>query len=92
MGSQLALWSLSENNSRNGMVQCKVHSTLSLGGDVTATDCKSGEQARVFNSEDKRVIISAVGLLAVGTTALLSVYTLTLQNDIPTWSKKWEVE
>ncbi|KAF8578745.1 hypothetical protein K439DRAFT_1361373 [Ramaria rubella] len=30
------------------------------------------------------------GLLAVGTTSTLSVYTLTMQNEIPTWSKKWE--
>lgn len=45
MGSQLAFWSLSENASRNSVIQCKVHSTLSLGRDVTAADCKSGERS-----------------------------------------------
>ncbi|KAI0963718.1 hypothetical protein AcW1_000718 [Taiwanofungus camphoratus] len=29
------------------------------------------------------------GLLAVGTRSSLSVYTLMLENDLPTWSKKW---
>lgn len=29
------------------------------------------------------------GLLAVGTCSNLSVYTLILENDIPTWSRKW---
>ncbi|KZT72790.1 hypothetical protein DAEQUDRAFT_704451 [Daedalea quercina L-15889] len=29
------------------------------------------------------------GLLAVGTRSSLSVYTLTLENDLPTWSRKW---
>lgn len=29
------------------------------------------------------------GLLAVGTGRGLSVYTLVLENDLPTWSQKW---
>jgi len=29
------------------------------------------------------------GLLAVGTRSSLSVYTLILENDLPTWSRKW---
>ena len=29
------------------------------------------------------------GLLAVGTLSTLSVYTLILENDLPTWSIKW---
>lgn len=32
---------------------------------------------------------SLAGLLAVGTRSSLSVYTLTLENDLPTWSMKW---
>ncbi|KAF8500659.1 WD repeat-containing protein [Hysterangium stoloniferum] len=71
MGSQLAFWSVSESAARKSSITTKVHSTLSLGEEVTAADCKSG-------------------LLAVGTATTLSVYTLTLQNDIPTWIKKWE--
>ncbi|KAJ8083807.1 regulator of (H+)-ATPase in vacuolar membrane [Marasmius tenuissimus] len=31
------------------------------------------------------------GLLAVGTSRGLSVYTLILENDLPTWSQKWMV-
>ncbi|KAF9056524.1 RAVE protein 1 C terminal-domain-containing protein [Panaeolus papilionaceus] len=31
------------------------------------------------------------GLLAVGCSNSLSVYTLVLENDLPTWSKKWEI-
>ncbi|KAL1677484.1 RAVE protein 1 C terminal-domain-containing protein [Schizophyllum commune] len=31
------------------------------------------------------------GLLAVGTQRALSVYTLILENDLPTWSQKWTV-
>ncbi|TFK36859.1 RAVE protein 1 C terminal-domain-containing protein [Crucibulum laeve] len=31
------------------------------------------------------------GLLAVGTEKGLSIYTLILENDLPTWSKKWTV-
>lgn len=35
-----------------------------------------------------RVLIP-LGLLAVGCENELSVYTLLLENDLPTWSKKW---
>ncbi|EMD42152.1 hypothetical protein CERSUDRAFT_110689 [Gelatoporia subvermispora B] len=31
------------------------------------------------------------GLLAVGTQSTLSVYTLILENDLPTWSRKWSI-
>ncbi|GJE87639.1 RAVE protein 1 C terminal-domain-containing protein [Phanerochaete sordida] len=31
------------------------------------------------------------GLLAVGTATSLSVYTLVLENDLPTWSLKWSL-
>ncbi|KAF9076123.1 RAVE protein 1 C terminal-domain-containing protein [Rhodocollybia butyracea] len=34
---------------------------------------------------------SRSGLLAVGTTHGMSVYTLILENDLPTWSQKWTV-
>ncbi|KAG7099019.1 hypothetical protein E1B28_000902 [Marasmius oreades] len=34
---------------------------------------------------------SKSGLLAIGTTRGLSVYTLILENDLPTWSQKWIV-
>ncbi|KAF9270044.1 WD repeat-containing protein [Marasmius fiardii PR-910] len=34
---------------------------------------------------------SKSGLLAVGTNRGLSVYTLILENDLPTWSRKWTV-
>lgn len=31
------------------------------------------------------------GLLAIGSTSNLSVYTLVLENDLPTWSHKWRI-
>ncbi|KAJ7783622.1 RAVE protein 1 C terminal-domain-containing protein [Mycena maculata] len=34
---------------------------------------------------------SKSGLLAVGSQDSLAVYTLTLENDLPTWSQKWMV-
>ncbi|KAJ7071176.1 RAVE protein 1 C terminal-domain-containing protein [Mycena amicta] len=34
---------------------------------------------------------SKSGLLAVGSQSSLSVYTLILENDLPTWSQKWMV-
>ncbi len=34
-------------------------------------------------------VSSLPGLLAVGTRSTLSVYTLILENDLPTWSLKW---
>ena len=34
---------------------------------------------------------SNAGLLAVGSEGGLSVYTLILDNDLPTWSWKWTV-
>ncbi|KAI0721213.1 RAVE protein 1 C terminal-domain-containing protein [Cerioporus squamosus] len=42
-------------------------------------------------SEDQHVsaLNCASGLLAVGTRSTLSVYTLILENDLPTWSLKW---
>ncbi|CDO73196.1 hypothetical protein BN946_scf185007.g251 [Trametes cinnabarina] len=42
-------------------------------------------------SEDQHVMaLNCVsGLLAVGTRSTLSVYTLILENDLPTWSLKW---
>lgn len=35
------------------------------------------------------VYLLVSGLLAVGTPSSLSVYTLILENDLPTWSLKW---
>lgn len=32
-----------------------------------------------------------LGLLAVGSERRLSVYTLVLEDDVPTWSMKWTV-
>ncbi|KAI0756586.1 RAVE protein 1 C terminal-domain-containing protein [Daedaleopsis nitida] len=42
-------------------------------------------------SEDQQVsaLDCISGLLAVGTRSSLSVYTLILENDLPTWSLKW---
>ncbi|RPD64989.1 hypothetical protein L227DRAFT_635288 [Lentinus tigrinus ALCF2SS1-6] len=42
-------------------------------------------------SEDQHVsaLNCVSGLLAVGTRSTLSVYTLILENDLPTWSLKW---
>jgi hypothetical protein len=34
-------------------------------------------------------MLTETGLLAVGTGRGLSVYTLVLENDLPTWSQKW---
>ena len=36
-------------------------------------------------------LLYIAGLLAVGTAASLSVYTLALENDLPTWSLKWSL-
>ncbi|THV05992.1 hypothetical protein K435DRAFT_834441 [Dendrothele bispora CBS 962.96] len=55
-----------------------VHSSLVLERKVTTVDTYSG-------------IPSCLGLLAVGTERGLSVYTLILENDLPTWSQKWTV-
>ncbi|KAF9566167.1 hypothetical protein CPC08DRAFT_733774 [Agrocybe pediades] len=42
-------------------------------------------------SDDQQVtsLDNKAGLLAVGCNKELSVYTLVLENDLPTWSKKW---
>ncbi|KAI0639823.1 WD repeat-containing protein [Trametes polyzona] len=44
-------------------------------------------------SEDQQVtaLNCMSGLLAVGTRSTLSVYTLILENDLPTWSLKWSI-
>jgi len=89
MGSQIAFWTIHENKSAISPIVTKVHSTLSLGDEVTAADCKSGEEFVTSVSDSN--IKQSLGLLVVGTTNSIAVYTLTLQNDIPTWIKKWDV-
>ncbi|TFK56949.1 hypothetical protein OE88DRAFT_1743465 [Heliocybe sulcata] len=60
----------------------------------------SGAQSGVWRvhstlllSEDQEVtaLDCKSGLLAVGSLSHLSVYTLILENDLPTWSHKWRV-
>lgn len=81
----MAFWSLSDSSS--SALTAKVHSTLSLNGDVATVDCKSGGLSGAFLIQHTHL---TSGLLAIGTSFSLSVYTLTLQNDLPTWIKKWE--
>ncbi|OCH96047.1 WD repeat-containing protein [Obba rivulosa] len=47
----------------------------------------------LLRPQDERVtaLDCRSGLLAVGTQSSLSVYTLILENDLPTWSQKWSI-
>ena len=84
-GPRLAVWSLSGVSARTWLV----HSSLVLPDDqrITAVDCCSG------------VLVSFipftyhcspyVGLLVVASQSTLSVHTLVMENDLPTWSSKW---
>ncbi|RDX52017.1 hypothetical protein OH76DRAFT_1400924 [Lentinus brumalis] len=44
---------------------------------------------QLSEDQDVSALNCASGLLAVGTRSTLSVYTLILENDLPTWSLKW---
>lgn len=89
MGTRVAAWSLS------GVQQdvWRVHSSLTLPGghDVSSLDCKSGKYCYlvIVSLEMNRSSCTTSGLLAVASHNSLSVYTLILENDLPTWSKKW---
>ncbi|KAI0082261.1 hypothetical protein K474DRAFT_1742410 [Panus rudis PR-1116 ss-1] len=67
-------------------------------GSRLATWAMSGVQSDTWRVHSSLVLpeaqkITAVdcksGLLAIGTLSSLSVYTLLLENDLPTWSLKW---
>jgi hypothetical protein len=84
-GPRLAVWSLSGVSARTWLV----HSSLLLPDDkyVTAIDCSSGAVLLLL-----RFLCHCSpgpGLLAVATQSTLSVYTLIMENDLPTWSCKW---
>lgn len=86
MQTRIAAWCLS------GVQQdaWRLHSSLVLPPNhvVTALDSKSGE----YTPSKSPVPFSfQPGLLAVGSQESLSVYTLILENDLPTWSQKWMV-
>ena len=87
MGHRVATWSLS--GVQNDV--WRIHSSLVLPQiqEVRSLDSKSGivgivAQPRVRSD-------ACLGLLAIGTSRGLSVYTLLLENDLPTWSPKWMV-
>ncbi|OBZ78886.1 hypothetical protein A0H81_00987 [Grifola frondosa] len=69
----------------------------SMGHRVAAWNLSSAQNDswRIHSSlllpEDQHVTALGCksGLLAVGTRSSLSVYTLILENDLPTWSQKW---
>ena len=86
MGSRLATWSLSGVQSE----AWRVYSSLTLHDNqtITTVDCKSGkvESYTLF-----LFVLHKLGLLAIGTPSSLSVYTLILENDLPTWSLKWSL-
>lgn len=86
MGSRLATWSLSGVQSD----AWRVYSSLTLpdGQHITTVDCKSGN---VDSPCSLSLTLHVLGLLAVGTPSSLSVYTLMLENDLPTWSLKWSL-
>ena len=83
-GPRLAVWSCGVST-RTWLV----HSSLILPDDkhITALDCRSGESALLpcplYHCSP------GTGLLAVTTRSTLSVYTLIMENDLPTWSCKW---
>ena len=84
-GPRLAVWSLSGVSTRTWLV----HSSLVLPDDkhITALDCRSGESALPLCPLYHYSL--GAGLLAVTTRSTLSVYTLIMENDLPTWSCKW---
>ena len=84
-GPRLAVWSLSGVSARTWLV----HSSLVLPDDkrITAIDCSSGVLSSLL------LLVSyhspCAGLLVVATQSTLSVHTLVMENDLPTWSSKW---
>lgn len=89
MHTRVAVWSLSGKQDDTW----HVHSSLVLPDDhaVTTLDCNAGKQARPMYSVigHYSAIPFYSGLLSVGSQRGLSVYTLILENDLPTWSQKW---
>src|ERR1700761_628712 len=87
METRIAAWCLS------GVQQdaWRLHSSLILPSNhaVTALDSKSGKLFRCFPVNP---VLYPPGLIAVGSENSLSVYTLILENDLPTWSQKWMVK
>ena len=89
MGPCVAAWSLSGVQHDTW----RIHSSLILptGSTIFALDCKSGSS---LLSPRHLLLLANVscslrGLLAIGCQNTLSVYTLILENDLPTWSQKW---
>lgn len=84
-GPRFAVWSLSGVSARTWLV----HSSLLLPDDehITALDCRSGVFALLLCPRCHCPL--GAGLLAVATQLTLSVYTLIMENDLPTWSRKW---
>lgn len=84
MKSRVAAWSFSDIQQGTW----RIHSTLILpeDHDVATLDNKAGTLA---TAQPDAFYIMFLGLLAVGCGKELSIYTLVLENDLPTWSKKW---
>ncbi|THH13364.1 hypothetical protein EW146_g6843 [Bondarzewia mesenterica] len=91
MGARVAAWSLSGVQHDTW----RVHSSLTLPGGhhVSSMDCQSGNYCYpmivLLPMNETFLLCIASGLLAVASKNSLSVYTLILENDLPTWSKKW---
>ena len=85
LAHRVAAWSLSSPQK-----DCwRVHSSLQLSEDqhITALNCISGDSLCSLSCAS--FSSTPIGLLAVATKSTLSVYTLILENDLPTWSLKW---
>ena len=84
MSTRLAAWSISGAQQDTW----RIHSTLVLPDThvITTLDNKAGMIFRFFK---KMCPSQSSGLLAIGFEHGLSVYTLVLENDLPTWSEKW---
>ncbi len=59
------------------------------GREVTSMDCKSG--AFYIYMYINSMAHNPQGLLAVSTLDSLSVYNLSLEDDLPTWTRKWSI-
>lgn len=86
-GPHIACWSLSGVQKDTW----RVHSSLTVsdGRPVTAIDCKSGMLYKYQQWLHSYLLL--VGLLGVGSESGLSVYTLDLEDELLTWTRKWSI-
>ncbi|CCM05189.1 uncharacterized protein FIBRA_07398 [Fibroporia radiculosa] len=74
MGARVAAWILSSSGSGSNKAQSSWRLHSSLA---------------LPEDQEITALDCKSGLLALGTRSTLSVYTLILENDLPTWSRKW---